>query len=233
MDVRKLHSDIRIVVFDMDGVLADVKSSWQFVHEAFGKNNLENLRKYKRGEITYGQLVRSDIALWQHVRLDKIRSILQRIPIMPGAAQTFECLRNAFFKTALVSAGLSILAERLQATLRLDYILANEVLVDRDGFLTGEAIVRVSLLDKLQALNQLSTTESFSLAECAVVGDSSYDIPMFRKAGLSIAFNSEEKNVQKAADIIIEKKDLQEILPYLMPNCLRARIQELNRLGLG
>jgi phosphoserine phosphatase len=58
---------------------------------------------------------------------------------------------------------------------------------------------------------------NFSLAECAVVGDSSYDIPMFKKVGLSIAFNSDEKNVQKSADIVIENKDLQEILPFLLP----------------
>ena len=222
MSAGKPHSNVRIVVFDMDGVLVDVKSSWQFVHEAFGKNNLRNLKKYESGEMTYGQLVESDIALWGHVHLDRIKNILTKIPVMPGAKQTFECLRNACFKTALISAGISILAERLQATLGLDYVFANEVLADQQGFLTGDGVVAVILLEKLKVLNELSTREGFSLAECAVVGDSSYDIPMFRKAGLSIAFNSEEKNVQKAADIIIEKKDLQEILPYLIPNCLRA-----------
>ncbi len=54
------------------------------------------------------------------------------------------------------------------------------------------------------------------MADCAVVGDSSYDIPMFKKAGLSIAFNSDENRVRKAADIVVNKKDLREILPHLM-----------------
>ena len=207
----------------MDGVLVDVKSSWQFVHEAFDKDNLENMNKYLSGRITYGQFVKSDIALWGHVRLDRIRSILDKVPVMLGAEQTFECLRSAGLKTALISAGLSILAERLQAILGLDLIFANEILTDQKGFLTGEGVVKVSLLDKLKVLNELSTTERISLVECAVVGDSSYDIPMFKKAGLSIAFNSEEKRVQKSADVVIKKKDLREILPYLIPHSKNSK----------
>lgn len=179
---------------------------------------MENLERYKGGKITYGQLVKSDIALWGHVRLDRIKNVLQEVPIMPGVKQTFDCLRNAGFKTALISAGISIVAERLQAILKLDHIFANEVLTDRRGFLTGEGLVTVGLLDKLKVLNRLSITEGFSLAECAVVGDSSYDIPMFKKEGLSIAFNSDEENVQKSADVFVEKKNLREILSYLIPD---------------
>jgi phosphoserine phosphatase len=200
----------------MDGVLVDVKSSWQFVHEQFGKNNLENLERYKSGEITYRELMRSDIALWGRVRLNTIKSILRKAPIMPGATQTFQRLRMAGLKTVLISAGISILADRLQATLRLDYVFANEILADQQGLLTGEGLEIVDLLDKLKVLNRLSTTENFSLAECAVIGDSPYDIPLFKKAGLSIAFNSEEKSVQKSADVVIKKKDLREILPHII-----------------
>jgi phosphoserine phosphatase len=211
----KPRSNLKVVVFDMDGVLVDVRSSWQFVHEAFGKDNATNLEKYRDGRMTYSQLVRSDIALWGHARLSKIRSILQKAPIMPGARKTLRCLRNGGVKTVLLSAGISILAERLQSTLKIDKIVANEVLADQRGFLTGEGIVRVSLLEKLQALEELSTEDGFSLAECAVVGDSSYDIPMFKRVASSIAFNSDEENVRKSAEIVIDTKDLREILPYL------------------
>jgi phosphoserine phosphatase len=200
----------------MDGVLVDVKSSWQFIHEAFDKNNGENLKQYLKGQITYRELMRRDIALWGHVHIDKIRSILSEVPLMPGVTEAFTCLRTSGLKTTLISAGVAILAERLQRLLRLDYVFANRVLTDRQGFLSGEGEVVVSLLDKLSVLGKLAANESVSLSECAVVGDSSYDIPMFKEAGLSIAFNSDEKEVRKAADIVVNKKDLREILPHVM-----------------
>jgi len=207
---------LKIVVFDMDGVLVDIKSSWQFVHEAFGANNWENVKRYTEGKITYEELMRRDIALWGRVHIDEIRSILAKAPLMSGATETFAGLKNAGLNTALISAGVSILAERLQAILGLDHIFANEVLTDENGFLTGEGDEVVGLLDKLRVLKKLAAIERISPEECAVVGDSSYDIPMFKEAGLSIAFNTNDSYVKKAADVVVEEKDLRAILPSLM-----------------
>ncbi len=221
MSVRLQRRKLKFVAFDMDGVLADVKSSWQFVHEAFGRNNSGNLNRYKRGEITYDQFIESDIALWGHVHIRRIKAILDKVPIMLGAREVFKYIRLAGLRTALISAGIAVLAERLKACLNMDHVFANEILADEQGFLTGEGIVRVSLLEKMKVLEELSITESFSLAECAVVGDSSYDVPMFRNVGVSIAFNSDEKEVRESADVVIENKDLREILPYLVSDSRR------------
>jgi phosphoserine phosphatase len=38
---------------------------------------------------------------------------------------------------------------------------------------------------------------------------------MFREAGLSIAFNADDHSVEEAADVVVKRKDLREILPYL------------------
>ena len=37
-----------------------------------------------------------------------------------------------------------------------------------------------------------------------------------KEAGLGIAFNCKEEKLKKAADIVIEKKDLREILKYIL-----------------
>lgn len=206
------------MVFDMDGVLVDIKSSWQFVHEAFGVNNMKNVKLYLEGKISYGELMRRDIALWGRVHISKIRSILSKAPLMPGANETFKCLKKMAFETVIISAGVSVLADRLQAILGLDRIFANRILTDQQGFLTGEGEETVGLLDKLKVLNKLAVTENVSMAECVVIGDSIYDVPLFKEAGLSIAFNTDERNVKKAADVVVENKDLREILPCL-PTC--------------
>ena len=45
-------SEVEAVVFDCDGVLVDITSSWQQIHNYFGTNNKENLAKFLEKEIT-------------------------------------------------------------------------------------------------------------------------------------------------------------------------------------
>ena len=42
---------IRLVVFDMDGVLVDAYSSWVLVHQHYGTQNEDSLRAFLQGEI--------------------------------------------------------------------------------------------------------------------------------------------------------------------------------------
>jgi len=200
----------------MDGVLVDVRNSWQFIHDVFGASNLENVKRYVECKITYGELMRRDIALWGRVHMDRIKETLSAVPLMPGATEVFADLKRAGLRTGLISAGVSVLADRLQAVLGIDRVFANRVLADQQGFLTGEGEEIVGLLDKLSVLKRLVATEKVSLQECAVIGDGPYDIPMFREAGLSIAFNTCDDEVRKAADVTVEGKDLRGILPCLL-----------------
>ena len=55
-----LHG-IRLVVFDMDGVLTTHPSSWEYVHRAMGVDNSENLRLYRTGNISYMDFLRIDL----------------------------------------------------------------------------------------------------------------------------------------------------------------------------
>ena len=49
------------------------------------------------------------------------------------------------------------------------------------------------------------------------VGNSCFDIPMFRESGLGIAFNPEDECTKDAAEVVINEKDLSKIIPYLEP----------------
>ena len=53
--------DIQAVVFDCDGVLVDIGSSWQQIHEHFGTNNLETLEKFLNNKITDDEFMAMDI----------------------------------------------------------------------------------------------------------------------------------------------------------------------------
>jgi len=208
--------DIRIVVFDMDWVLVDIDSSWQFVHREFNVDNRENLRQFLNHEISYNEFMRKDIALWGKTNVDVIKNILAKVPLMAGANSTVAQLKKARCKTAIISAGISILAERIQHELEIDYVFANRIVVDENGALTGEGEEIVNPLNKIAVLKELVLMAHATSRQCAVVGDTVFDVPMFRDAGFSIAFNADDVQVKKAADAVIEDKDLTKILAYLL-----------------
>ena len=200
----------------MDGVLVDIESSWEFVHKAFGIDGRENFSRYLRGEFDYLEFMRKDIGLWGHIHVNQIRKILDKVPIMKGTKGTIGILRKNGYLTAIISSGLFILAEKLQRKFGMDYVFANNLLIDDKGFLTGEGIPEVGLWGKEQVLQNLLKSLTIKPNHCAVVGDSVFDISLFDVVGFSIAFNSRDERVRKSADVSIESKDLRTILPYFL-----------------
>ena len=200
----------------MDGVLVRTRSSWTSVHKAFNVDEKTTFERYLRGEFDYLEFLRRDIAFWGHVHVNRICKILNQVPIMPGAEDTFEMLHKNGYVTAIISSGISILAEKLKKKLGIHHVFANELLKDEDGFLTGEGNPVVPLWDKAKVMQNLLKSLSIKPDHCAVVGDSVFDIPLFDSAGFSIAFNSKDKRVNKTADVSIESSDLRDILPYFI-----------------
>ena len=210
-----MKEDIRMIILDLDGVLVDIKSSWNYIHKTFQVNNREHLKKYLCGEISYKEFMRKDIHLWGPIHIDQIRTIMNQIPLMNGAKKLIYELKKAGYKTAIISSGISILANRIKEELGIDYAFANKLLIDEDGMLTGEGEEVVRLSAKMEVFNKLVFSEGITPQQCTVVGDGIYDIPLFKEAGFSIAFNTKNEQVKKAADIVIKEKDLTKLLPYL------------------
>jgi phosphoserine phosphatase len=210
---------IRLVIFDCDGVLADADSSWEFVHNAFGTNNQSSLLAYLQGDFDDWEFIRRDVRLWtkgtEKVPASQIRAILDHIPIMTGAVQTVSALRSRGIRTAIVSAGMNMLTERVALQTGVDINLSNGVLVDEDGFLTGEGFVNVPVKDKGFAVRKLLAELGYQKCECAAVGDRGIDCGMFDHVGLKIAFNPADEEVCDNADVVIREKDLREILKYV------------------
>jgi phosphoserine phosphatase len=211
-----LKKTAEIVIFDMDGVLVHTKSSWTIVHKAFNIDERMIFRRYLRGEFDYTEFMRKDIGFWGNVHVNKIRKILNQVQIMTGAEETLEMLHKNGYVTAIISSGISILAEKLKKKLGIDYVFANELLQDKNGFLTGEGNPVVPLWEKDKVLNRLLNRLSINPNHCAVVGDSIFDIPLFELAGFSIAFNSKNTRVNSRADVSIESNDLRDILPHFI-----------------
>ncbi len=212
-----MDKEFDLAVFDMDGVLVDVESSWVWVHNHFNVNNDHSLKKYLQGEIDDLEFIRRDIELWRNKDegLDKndIRSILSDVPVMKGYSECLEELNKKRYKTAIISGGLKPLAEDIGSEY-FDIIKANDV-EEIDGRLSGEGILQVKLNDKGTVFNELLNELDIQHKNCIAVGNSFIDAPMLEKAGLGIAFDPADARVKEAADVIIEEKNLCRILKHI------------------
>jgi len=215
LPLENVSTPFKLVIFDLDGVLVPINSSWQYVHEAFGRDNEESYRRYMRGEIDFQEFMRSDIVLWEGATIETVREILDQVPLTEGARETIQALHERGMRIAIVSSGISLLAERVGRELGIDQVYANKLIADRQGHLTGEGEAVVPLLEKYDVTKRILEEEEVSSQECATVGDNIFDIPRFGDMGLSIIFNPKDEESEKKADVSITGRDLRLILPWL------------------
>ncbi len=203
----------------MDGTLVDVASSWAAVHAHFGEQNSEGLRRFLANEIDDEGFIRSDVAIWRRHRpslhLGDLEAILDRVPLMPGAAELLRGLRSRGVRTAIVSGGIDLLARRVARELSIDVALANGFRVHPDGRLTGEGIVRVPIWGKEEVLGQLQRQLGIAPEETASVGDSEIDLGLFRRSRLGVAFLPKDEAIRAKAHAVVDERNLARVLDAL------------------
>jgi phosphoserine phosphatase len=209
-----MKREIRLVIFDLDGTLTPVDSLWRYLHDALGTWDRGKVaaQRYWRGEMSYKEWAEADAGCWAGVPLGRIGYYLSQIPYRKGARELFEELRRRKVKTAILSAGLSLLADKAAAELHADLVVSNE-LQTSDGCLTGEIAVKVSVKEKQQIIAEIANQADVSLDETALVGDRANDLPEPRC--FKIAFKPKEDAARQIADCVVEDDDLSRILRYL------------------
>jgi phosphoserine phosphatase len=212
----------KFVAFDLDGVLVNIFSSWVWMHEHFDVNNDHSLYAYQRGEIDYAEFMRRDIALWHEkqkdITISEVDKILSKVPVVKGAKEVVHKLKGCGLQTAIISCGIEVLANRIARDFGIDFVVANGLVVDPQGKLTGDGILSIELADKGKPLKELLVKNGKEKKDCVAIGNSYGDASMFKVSGLSIAFNPEDDITRDNADIIIEGDDLREVLPYIIDN---------------
>jgi HAD superfamily phosphoserine phosphatase-like hydrolase len=130
-----------------------------------------------------------------------------------GAKEVFEELRRKNVKTAILSAGLTILADKALRDLNADFALANELLTN-DGHFTGEITVKVAVNNKVAFVEQIAGEFGVPLREVALVGDRNFDLSM--PECLKIAYKPKDEMAKQNADVVVVDDDLRTILQYLI-----------------
>ena len=209
-----MRRTIRLVVFDLDGTLTPVDSLWRYLHEAFGTWEKGRIaaERYRKGEISYTEWAEADARCWTGISLVALSEVIGKIPYRNGVRTVFYDLKHNSVKTAIVSAGLSVLADKFARELDADFAEANDLEVN-DGALTGGVRVKVSVTEKGKVVQEIAAKTRISIEEVALVGDRANDLPL--DACLRIAFDPKDGLARERADVIVEHDDLSRILPYL------------------
>jgi phosphoserine phosphatase len=160
----KLSRLIRLVVFDLDGTLTTVDSLWRYLHDALGtwEQGRATAQRYENGEISYKEWAETDARFWAGASLRSVKRIISEIPYREGAEEVFSDLKKRGVKIVILSAGLSLLAEKIASNLGADLAIANELRTN-DGRLTGEIDVKVAVNNKEQIVRQVVSRFSIPL----------------------------------------------------------------------
>src|ERR1700691_903561 len=85
-----------------------------------------------------------------------------------------------------------------------------------DGVLSGIVTLYFDEHDKVRFVEEWCVQNGFSMSQVAAVGDSRSDVPLFRRAGMSIALNA-TPDALAAATHTLDTDDLRDVLALIQP----------------
>ncbi len=201
-----------LIIFDVEGVLYD-EEYLPILAEKLNKQNeiWEITKQGIQGKINWEEGLRTRVAALKGLDEKICQEVSDSLPIMTGAKEACRVLKAAGWKLMAVSGGFTLMMERLQQELGLDYIYSNE-LIFKDGKLDGVSI-RVTSDKSLSAKIKIAEWGE-KKEDIVCVVDGANDVKLFDICGLGIAYRAQDI-VKDLATTTLEEKDLSKILDII------------------
>ena len=201
-----------LVIFDVEGVLYDEEYLPILAEKLDKEDEIWEITKQGiQGKINWEEGLRTRVAALKGLDQETCQQVANELPIMTGAKEACRVLKAAGWKLMAVSGGFTLMMDRLQKELGLDYVYSNELLF-KDGKLDGVKINVDSDKSKSAKIKIAEWGEEKDNIVCVV--DGANDVKLFDICGLGIAYRAQDL-VKDLATSILEEKDLSKILDII------------------
>ncbi len=201
-----------LVIFDVEGVLFDAEYL-PILAEKLNKEKeiWEITKKGIQGEINWEDGLKTRVGLLRGIDLKTCQDVAESLPIMTGAKEACHALKEAGWKLMAISGGFTIMTDRLEKELGLDYVFSNE-LKFTNGKLDGVKIIVDS--DKAKSARIKIQEWNVKKEDIVVVVDGANDIKLFDICGLGIGYRAQDL-VKDLATVTLEEKNLAKIIDII------------------
>ena len=201
-----------LIIFDVEGVLYD-EEYLPILSEKLNKEDeiWEITKQGIQGKINWEEGLRTRVAALKGLDKKTCQEVADSLPIMTGAKEACMILKAAGWKLMAISGGFTLMMDRLQKELELDFVYSNE-LIFKDGKLDGVKISVDSDKSKTAKIKIAEWGEKKEDIVCVV--DGANDVKLFDICGLGIAYRAQDL-VKDLATSILEEKDLSKILDII------------------
>lgn len=201
-----------LAIFDVEGVLLDAEFLPILAEKVNKQDEIwEITRKGIEGVINWEEGLKKRIELLRGIDFDTCKEVSDSLKIMTGAKEACRALKSAGWKIMAVSGGFTMMTDRLQKELDLDYVYSNE-LIFKNGKLDGVKIHVDS--DKAKSAIVKIKEWKEDKKNIVVVVDGANDVKLFGICGLGVAFRAQDV-VKDLATVTLEEKDLSKLIDII------------------
>ena len=202
----------RVLVADLEATIIENEMLDELADFIGRRSHVAEItRRAMNGELDFAAALAERVAMLKGLPASVLDEAAQRIRLTPGARALVATARANGVRTALVSGGFTIFAERVAKQLGFERVVANRLDVT-SGLIAGT--VRAPIVTgatKRDTLFALAEEYAVSQSATLAVGDGANDLPMLLAAGLGIAFRAKPA-VAAAARWRIDHADLTALL---------------------
>lgn len=208
---------VKLICFDMDGVIFKDINFWMVLHKVFGTLEEGKALTKKYLHTDYDKLVEEVVVkLWKGRDAKPYYKLINSLEYIPGVGEVFRWVKEKDMISAIISASSIDCARRVQREFGVDHIYANELVI-KEGKVSGEFLwpIGAGREKKAEILRHLCDDLGINLNDVVYIGDSDADIEAFKIVGKAIAFNSSSGDLKKVADVVVDSGNLADVLKYI------------------
>ncbi len=208
---------IKLVIFDLDNTLTTGPTIWELIHrenKTWKSHGLPFWHEFKQGKFGFNTFIRKDVACWKGLSLAKLHKAIKKMKYVHHIKKTILALKKEKIRTALVSSSVDQFARKVAEKFGIDYVFANPIAI-RQKKLTGSVRLKVAGHGKGQIVHYLKKCLHLKKTEVLSVGDSHFDLPMFKQSGVTVTFTDAAKEVKQYVDHVINKQNIKRILSII------------------